>query len=204
LTLDVEEDEYPCPTLESLRPSLDNDQHSMHEAEVTGTLKSPKPFHKWMKTLQRRARPKSLIREGTWEPFPSFLDDAMSCSGHRKSSSESSYRYVAGVRSASISLAGSVMTRSRRNTARSSHYARTDRSSKASISCERRSEDSVRLERPTVDPAVTERLLQRRRILEELISTEESYIGDIKFLMNVSFCSDLQILILSISANDTL
>ncbi|KAG7132266.1 hypothetical protein HYQ45_009287 [Verticillium longisporum] len=31
----------------------------------------------------------------------------------------------------------------------------------------------------------TERSLQRRRILEELISTEEGYIGDVRFLMNV-------------------
>ena len=37
----------------------------------------------------------------------------------------------------------------------------------------------------TLDPAIMERSLQRRRILEELISTEESYIGDVRFLMNV-------------------
>jgi hypothetical protein len=36
-----------------------------------------------------------------------------------------------------------------------------------------------------MDPATIERSLQRRRILEELISTEESYIGDVRFLMNV-------------------
>ncbi|KAL2017916.1 hypothetical protein VTK56DRAFT_1572 [Thermocarpiscus australiensis] len=36
-----------------------------------------------------------------------------------------------------------------------------------------------------MDPAVMERSLQRRRILEELISTEEGYIGDVRFLMNV-------------------
>lgn len=36
-----------------------------------------------------------------------------------------------------------------------------------------------------MDQAVTERSLQRRRILEELIETEESYIGDVRFLMNV-------------------
>jgi hypothetical protein len=36
-----------------------------------------------------------------------------------------------------------------------------------------------------VDAATVERSLQRRRILEELISTEEGYIGDIRFLINV-------------------
>ncbi|ROT40036.1 Dbl homology domain-containing protein [Sodiomyces alkalinus F11] len=35
------------------------------------------------------------------------------------------------------------------------------------------------------DRAAIQRALQRRRILEELISTEEGYIGDVRFLMNV-------------------
>ncbi|KAK8125488.1 RhoGEF domain-containing protein [Apiospora kogelbergensis] len=62
----------------------------------------------------------------------------------------------------------------------------TERSSRASYSRTRFSEESTRLERTvSADPAVMERQLQRRRVIEELISTEESYIGDIKFLMNV-------------------
>ncbi|KAI1862887.1 hypothetical protein JX265_008933 [Neoarthrinium moseri] len=184
LTLDAEEeDEYPVRVVDFPRFSLEKSGLSPVE-EVPRVVK---PFHKWMKTLQRRAQHRSKTQASTEseEPFPEFLDDDMSYSGHRKSSSESSFGYVTGVKSASVSMAGSVMTRSRRDTARSSHYARTDRSSRASMSAERRSEDSVRLERIVTDPAVTERLLQRRRILEELISTEESYIGDIKFLMNV-------------------
>ena len=52
----------------------------------------------------------------------------------------------------------------------------------------RLSEDVTHQERPSLaDPAITDRSLQRRRILEELITTEESYIGDIRFLMNVRF-----------------
>jgi hypothetical protein len=55
------------------------------------------------------------------------------------------------------------------------------------MSCPRASEDSALLDiTPLVDSAAIERSLQRRRILEELITTEESYIGDIRFLMNVS------------------
>jgi hypothetical protein len=41
-----------------------------------------------------------------------------------------------------------------------------------------------------MDQAVGERSLQRRRILEELIETEESYIGDVRFLMNVRAVRD--------------
>ncbi|KAK6842410.1 Dbl homology domain-containing protein [Apiospora arundinis] len=159
--------------------------------EDTKPPRVTKPFHKWIKTLQRRAhRPRNRRRggssSGSHEFFPPSLDDSLSNHRHRKSSSDSSFGYVTGVRSASISLAGSAMTRSKRNTVRSSRCSRTERSSRASYSRTRFSEESTRCERTiSVDPAVTERQLQRRRVIEELISTEESYIGDIKFLMNV-------------------
>ncbi|KAL7629427.1 hypothetical protein AAE478_000947 [Parahypoxylon ruwenzoriense] len=151
------------------------------------------PFHKWMKNLHRRAhRPRTHRDHCRIEPFPEypeypFWDDLLSPDGHRKSSSGSSFGFVAAVRSASVSLASaSVIRRSRRHTARSSLQGRTDLSSRGSTSAPRCSEDSTCLERiSTDDPGVTERLLQRRRILEELINTEESYIGDVKFLMNV-------------------
>jgi hypothetical protein len=147
------------------------------------------PFHKWMGTIRRRAQRSRTLDNGGVEPFPEYsLGAALTTGGHRKSSSGSSYGFVAAVRSATVSLASaSVVSRPRRNTARSSQCARTDRGSKTSTSGPRDSEDSGScMERPqTADPAVAERLLQRRRILEELISTEESYIGDIRFLMNV-------------------
>lgn len=48
------------------------------------------------------------------------------------------------------------------------------------------SEDSSFLESHSLaDLAAIERSLQRRKVLEELISTEEGYIGDVRFLMNV-------------------
>jgi demethoxyubiquinone hydroxylase (CLK1/Coq7/Cat5 family) len=106
-------------------------------------------------------------------------------SAHKKSSSGSSFGFVTAVKSASISLASfSVAPRSRR-TGVSSRQQRTDRSSKAS-NVGRLSEDSSYIARGIViDQAVTNRLLQRRRVLEEIISTEESYLADVRFLMNV-------------------
>jgi hypothetical protein len=110
--------------------------------------------------------------------------------GHdRQSSSGSSFGFVEAVKTASASLAsGSVFARSRRNSIRSSRaQTHTDRSSRRSLSSHRCSEDSCGLDKPQVlDKAAVERSLQRRRILEELISTEEGYIGDVRFLMNVS------------------
>lgn len=194
LTLNVEGEKTFKRTVEC--PELSSD----HESHDTDDLKSPraaKPFQKWMMTLQRRGQHRSGFRSSIddLKSLSETVDDRDMHDFYRRSSSDSSFAFVTGVRSASISIAGSVLTRSRRDTARSSHYARTDRSSRGSISAGRRSEDSVRSERSVIDPAVKERLLQRRRILEELISTEEGYIGDVKFLMNV--CSPLHHLMVS-------
>ncbi|KAK0667567.1 hypothetical protein QBC41DRAFT_134499 [Cercophora samala] len=152
-----------------------------------------KPFQKWIKTLHKRALRRQEMVAGDSNNMPCCLDmegrSSMTWdSGHYRHSSDSSFNFVSAVKSASISLTSvSVLTRSRKNTIRSSRgHSRTDRSSRASVSGARLSEDSFCQERQVVlDPAVIERSLQRRRILEELISTEESYIGDVRFLMNV-------------------
>ncbi|KAK3329343.1 hypothetical protein B0H66DRAFT_596931 [Apodospora peruviana] len=168
---------------------------SDREQDQENTLsRSRKPFSKWMRTLQKRAtrRQGQLGWEESYAPYGVDADGPSSLTGgslhHRYSSSVSSFGFVAAVKSASISIASaSVMTRSRRNTLRSSRgHSRADRSSKASAAGARLSEDSYCSDRPTfLDPLVMERSLQRRRIIEELITTEESYIGDVRFLMNV-------------------
>lgn len=179
----------PFPHI-SLHNRDDPAEERLHEskAEHRG------PFQKWMRSLHRRAAQRPTVW-GTTDGLPwKLLDpedrDCAALSrkpGHRNSSSGSSFGFVSAVRSASVSLASvSAVTRSRRNTTRSHCHSRTDRSSRASMSGPRISEDSVSLERPKfVDAAAMERSLQRRRILEELINTEEGYIGDIRFLINV-------------------
>ncbi|KAI0383922.1 Dbl homology domain-containing protein [Hypomontagnella monticulosa] len=190
LTLENNEDET-IHSAELPRFSIEDNDTDVDHLQVPPP--SFGPFHKWMKNLHKRAHHSRIDRNGgQFEPFPeysehTFGDDALSRDGHRKSSSGSSFGFVAAVRSASVSLASaSIVTRPRRHTARSSLQGRTDLSSRGSISGQRFSEDSTCFERTiSNDPAVTERLLQRRRILEEIINTEESYIGDVKFLMNV-------------------
>lgn len=154
---------------------------------------SPTPFHRWIRTLRRRglSRPAPATED---DPMPRPVsangpsDKLYGVSHHRQSSSGSSFGFVETVKTASASLAsGSIFARSRRNSMRSSRSkTHTDLSSRASMSSNRCSEDSAGLDKPQVlDKATVERSLQRRRILEELISTEESYIGDVRFLMNV-------------------
>ncbi|KAI2629829.1 Dbl homology domain-containing protein [Hypoxylon sp. NC1633] len=188
LTLESNEEE-PTRSTGLPRLSIEDDMSDADQPKTPPPLVGP--FHKWIKNLHRRAH-RSKIRPNRLEAFPeyseySFEDDALSRDGHRKSSSGSSYGFVAAVRSASVSVAStSVITRPRRHTGRSSLQGRTDISSRGSTSGQRFSEDSACFERTVSnDPEVTERLLQRRRILEEIINTEESYIGDVKFLMNV-------------------
>jgi hypothetical protein len=174
---------FPCLQYSACSP----DDHESNGSRV----KTKGAFYRWMKTLHHRARQRS--RENgedriTSHQFPDEGDDSSRPCGHRKmSSASSSFRFVTAVKSANISFASmSGVTRSRRNTARSRAYSRTDRSSKASVRTSRLSEDSGFPEKSFVaDPAAISRSLQRRRILEELIHTEEGYIGDIRFLINV-------------------
>ncbi|KAK4062634.1 uncharacterized protein Triagg1_9875 [Trichoderma aggressivum f. europaeum] len=166
------------------------------EPENHEQLKSQGPFHKWMRTIHRRAQHRPTRSDESFGSLrPSFDPDVHSRTAHwrrthhRQSSSESSFAFVSAVRSASTSLASvsvSVVARSRRNAPRSQGFSTTERSSRASISGPRASEDSgLRENQSLANLAAMERSLQRRRVLEELISTEEGYIGDIRFLMNV-------------------
>lgn len=160
------------------------------------TPRPSKPFYRWIRTLQRRAvrRQEAWACEGYPQPYAFDADSQSSVTGstHRRPpSSDSSFRFVSAVRSASVSLtSASVLTHSRRNAQMLSRgHSMMDRSSRASVSGARLSEDSFCPDRQVpLDPTVVERSLQRRRILEELISTEESYIGDVRFLMNVCAC----------------
>ncbi|KAL7790409.1 hypothetical protein V8C37DRAFT_410816 [Trichoderma ceciliae] len=170
----------------SSAPAIDSASHEQ--------VKPQGPFHKWMRTIHRRAQHRHALSDGSINSLrPPFESDVHGHtanwrrSHHRQSSSGSSFAFVSAVRSASASLASvSAVARSRRNTARSQGFSTTERSSRASISGPRASEDSGFLENHSLaDLAAMERSLQRRKVLEELISTEEGYIGDIRFLMNV-------------------
>ncbi|KAM3457901.1 hypothetical protein NHJ6243_007657 [Beauveria neobassiana] len=89
---------------------------------------------------------------------------------HRDSSSGSSFGFVAGVKSATVSISSTRIARS------------TGRSIRTPLG--RSSEESTGRVTPA-DRFSVERALRRRRILEELIQTEESYVKDIRLLMNV-------------------
>lgn len=192
---------------EDIHSDLDTENHGIGlilPPFATNSVSEPTgPFKKWIKSIHRRAaqRPSVLRRHqhtSGHEVDPDECDSSgLSRHSHRRraSSSGSSFGFVAAVRSASASLASvSSVARSRRVIGRQSRgFSRTDRSSRASMSAARMSEDSAVTDRTTrMDCAAKERSLQRRRVLEEIITTEEGYIGDVRFLINVSYSKQRQ------------
>lgn len=184
----------PISSLPLVRlPSISSESEAAEPEPCRG------PFQKWMRNLHHRANERSRRFRGARSDsqrglFPDNDPDNFCTDRIRtKSSSGSSFAFVAAVKSASIGPASiSTRTTSRLETAPSREHSRTDRSSRLSIQAPRFSEDSAIDSElaPSTDPAAIGRSLRRRRILEELITTEEDYIGDIRFLMNVSQAKD--------------
>ena len=155
------------------------------------------PFRRWMSTLHRKnvKRRMSLQkRDERWalddfDEKPSgnvILTPNTGRRGHQKSSSWSSSGFVTAVKSASASLATmSVAPPSRRNR-RSTLIRSSKRSSRHSSGFNRSSMEDRPLSLHVIDEAALLRAIQRRSILEELVSSEESYVADLKVLVNVS------------------
>jgi hypothetical protein len=191
LSFNADAESHVGGTIRLERFSMDDMGRFRKMSSPTLSLEN-QPFNKWMKNLQKRAtgKRKTVSCDLDGSTLERELFDSPSFqrrSTHKKSSSGSSSGFVTTVKSATVSLASiSIAPRSRR-TGVSSRHQGTDRSSKAS-NVGRLSEDSSYIARGiVVDQAVGNRLLQRRRLLEEIISTEESYVADVKFLMNVCF-----------------
>ena len=153
------------------------------------------PFRRWMSTLQRRnaQRRKTVqLREGRWCPndsdMPSY-DEApttdQKASQHKKSSSFSSSGFVSAVKSASISLATLSVAPHSRKGRRSTLIRSSNRSSWVSNSLYRPSTDKSSSSVQIIDEASRERAVKRRLILEEIMTSEEGYVADLKALVNV-------------------
>jgi hypothetical protein len=151
------------------------------------------PFEKWVRSLNRKATLRHREADSTAKTgapdgdFYSLQSRELTRQRLRKSTSGSSLGFVTALKSASISLASFSIATKSRNLGHTSKHQKTERSSRASNLGPRASEDSAYVARGIAnDVAVTNRSIRRRRVLEEIISTEEGYVGDIKFLMNVS------------------
>lgn len=154
------------------------------------------PFRRWMTTLRR----KNSRRQGTltprlerWslddfddvKPSKLALPRNQDTTRHKKSSSWSSSGFVTAVQSATASLGPLSIAPHSRKTRRSGLLRSSYMSSRISDGVHRASIDSSQGSAQVIDEAAWGRAVQRRRTLEELVSSEESYIADLKVLINV-------------------
>lgn len=154
-----------------------------------------RPFVRWMSTLRRKnlAKGKSLtVRTQRWclddnEESSVPKQERQSRAKHQKTSSTSSSAFITAVKTASVSLASFSVAPGTRQAARSSRLRAEYRSSGQSQNEHRESTDIAgKVSEPFMDEAAWDRALRRRKVLEELVSSEESYVADLKVLTNVS------------------
>ncbi len=156
------------------------------------------PFKKWVSTLRRKNRKKRSRSCSEAEARTSEGGDISSLSlnhenisnklsHHKKSFSASSMGFVTAVKTASLSLATFSVAAKSRRLGRSSQGQSEFRNSRLSNPDGRLSMDSNWSPAAVnLDPGVWTRSLKRRSVLEEILNSEESYVADLKLLLNVS------------------
>ncbi len=171
-----------------VKTTTEESQSAFH---VTDTISQP--FRRWMSTLRHKnlsGRKSLTVRTERWS-----LDDCedseqrkgVARSRHQKTSSHSSSAFITAVKTASISLASFSVAPISRHAARSSQFRNEHRNSEQSQTDGRPSMDNNRkLSGAFMDEAAWDRAHSRRKILEELVSSEESYVADLKVLTNVT------------------
>ena len=158
-------------------------------------LKSENPLKRLVGTLRTQGpkrRHSLTVRKERWilddfdEGKPIEIDSPQSrgLTGHQKASSWSSSGLRHAIKSATVRLQSTT------NTPRSSMFSRarllrSNRGSRVSNAASKASIDGDQVAARAAEHAARERAVQRRRILEELISSEESYVADLKVLLHV-------------------
>lgn len=158
-------------------------------------LTTSQPFRRWLSTLRRRHAQRqrdsnvdaclTAVDSLTEQDACAWHNDPSRMAARRMSESvSSSMGCVVTLQSASMTLASTSIA------PRSDVVPVAGRNFRRSTFSEiRRSGESHRgLLGPVVDESAWLRSLQRRKIIEELISSEESYIADLKVLINVLRC----------------
>ena len=177
-------------------------------AKAKVVTEKPNPFKRWMSTLRRAGEKEPVTlrqRENRWaldesaEHLPhKYLPAARQRSQRRtRSSSGTSSALVTGVKSASISLATisappasrAQFRRTLRSSDQSSQKARSSVIGYQSLARSLVEDRSPAT--PAIDQASFNRAVKRRNTFEELVHTEESYVADLKVLVNVCACLKL-------------
>ncbi|EMD87104.1 hypothetical protein COCC4DRAFT_82097 [Bipolaris maydis ATCC 48331] len=170
--------------------------HEQYHGAPAISQASSQPFRRWMSTLKRRHAqrwkeeiidlPRSSIdtvntMSVVSQPLGRIPESIRRANGSLTSSME----YVTAMKSTSITV-GSTSIAPRSDAGLPSRVRLANRSS--NLSEVRRSLDSHRgALGPVLDESAWLRALQRRKVVEELIASEEGYIADLKVLINDYF-----------------
>ncbi|KAF2751542.1 hypothetical protein M011DRAFT_523497 [Sporormia fimetaria CBS 119925] len=179
-------------------------QSESHDSDCTGhedddfpPFTEPPSLKKWISMLRRRhiqaggdadlvagRGPDKCVEHGTFGPSPSVQVQDVTCGQALSDSGSSSMGCITAVRSASMTITSSSHTQNSERTGFQTRCRLAKRSS--TFSEVRRSTDSNTLG-PILDESAWLRALQRRKVVEELLASEESYIADLKVLINDYF-----------------
>ncbi len=179
------------------QPKSGEPHEHKNETQEKSAISGEHPFRRWVQTLRRRKSSHSgtsTARIASWssDEFEKrshgndFLTVPLGHDNHKRSSLASS-RFITGVRTATASVqSSSILPDSRRNTMFSDHRT-TNRSSYLSNGDVRGSTESGQpLVSHSIDDAAWTRAVKRRQVIQEIVSSEESYVADMKVLVNVS------------------
>jgi hypothetical protein len=164
--------------------------------EVVSGNRPSSPFKRWLRTLKRRhiapldcaedVAYHTTLDRGNEELFQTPSGHLAPTNRLEKSpSSASSIAFISAVKSASVTIASfSVYPMSRRS-AQTSYLRRGE--SQVDMRYGRSSFDGEDIPAsPLMDDGTWSRSVRRHRIVQEIVSSEESYVRDLKTLINVS------------------
>lgn len=158
-------------------------------------FKSENPLKRLIHTLRPQGpkrRHSLTVRKERWtlddfdevEPIEMGLPQSKRLKGHQKTSSWSSSGIRNAIKSATVRLQSKI-DRPHSPIFSRSHILRSNKGSRITNTASRASMDNDQAAAIAEGKAAWDRAVKRRRILEELISSEESYVADLKVLLHV-------------------
>lgn len=175
---------------------LDDHQEEGEESLLAKSVPKHLPFKRWLSTLRRKNQQRhkdirshllsaDFAKLYRLPPLESPRQHSLRYSSHRQSLSlTSSLGLLTTVKSASMTLtATSLATKSRAGT-RSARLVGDNKSTRFS-EMRMSFESTAPSFEPVIDEKAWARSVQRRKIVEELLCSEENYIVDMKALVNV-------------------
>lgn len=175
-------------------PVVASDHVSLNTPAATSPiLGTSRSFKRWISHLRPEAlkHKKTLIKSSKrWPLEDSPKQQTVSSpvrvrgrrTGHKKSHSGSSGRFVGAVKA--VAMVRQTSTPVSRKSRRSNLFSRSNRSSRLSEDQARSPIDRPQLPSKSSDEAALARSIQRQRTMDEILESEASYVADLKVLIH--------------------